>query len=217
MSWRGLDGMARAQEQTRTRADEVLTLQVGLAQWSADLDAIDALPRATRWTGTAGCCASRAAAPPAPPTAVLVVGLDPARMHGARWLRWQSPPADHARRAGAGLAAGRPVVAGRRQRASARREVAITPLQDWQIFYYRDNAWTNPLSGDVAAAERRTPGAAAAPGLPDGVRLVLELPPGRALAGAAHARLGAARPREAQVMTARAAAKRGAARCWPPC
>ena len=46
LSWRGLDGMSRAQAQTEARADEVLTLQVGLSQWAADLDAIMQLPPA---------------------------------------------------------------------------------------------------------------------------------------------------------------------------
>ena len=53
MSWRGLDGMTRAQAQTEARADEVLTLQVGLAQWGADLDAVMEVPRFTAidWNG----------------------------------------------------------------------------------------------------------------------------------------------------------------------
>ena len=45
MSWRGLDGMSRAQAQTEARSDEMLTLQVGLAQWTADLDALLELPQ----------------------------------------------------------------------------------------------------------------------------------------------------------------------------
>ena len=39
LSWRGLDTMMRARQQTEARADEVLALQAGLAQWQADLDA----------------------------------------------------------------------------------------------------------------------------------------------------------------------------------
>ena len=39
LSWRGLDGMSRAQTQTLARSDEVLVLQAGLAQWKSDLDA----------------------------------------------------------------------------------------------------------------------------------------------------------------------------------
>lgn len=53
MSWRGLDGMTRAQAITSARADEVLTLQVALAQWSADLDAVVQMPAAPAldWNG----------------------------------------------------------------------------------------------------------------------------------------------------------------------
>ena len=40
VSWRGLDGMVRAQEQTRQRGDELLVLQAALAQWGTDLDAL---------------------------------------------------------------------------------------------------------------------------------------------------------------------------------
>ena len=40
VSWRGLDGMVRAQQITRERADAVLELQTVLAQWGADLDAM---------------------------------------------------------------------------------------------------------------------------------------------------------------------------------
>jgi len=40
MSWRGLDGMARAQAANRERGDALLTLQTTLTQWSADLDAV---------------------------------------------------------------------------------------------------------------------------------------------------------------------------------
>jgi general secretion pathway protein J len=68
------------------------------------------------------------------------------------------------------------------------REVAIVPLDDWQIFYFRENAWTNPQSSDVttaAVAPVRTPaGAVATPApLPDGVRVVLALPAGQAVSG----------------------------------
>jgi prepilin-type N-terminal cleavage/methylation domain-containing protein len=45
LSWRGLDGMSRAQTQTLARSDEVLVLQAGLAQWKSDLDAMTASPQ----------------------------------------------------------------------------------------------------------------------------------------------------------------------------
>ena len=53
LSWQGLDGMVRAQRQTEQRADEVLALQTGLAQWTADLENLAELPQlsAMEWNG----------------------------------------------------------------------------------------------------------------------------------------------------------------------
>ena len=48
---------ARAGSRPQARADEVLALQIGLAQWTADLDALVQLPQTRRSTGTAACCA----------------------------------------------------------------------------------------------------------------------------------------------------------------
>ncbi|MDD2811405.1 MAG: general secretion pathway protein J, partial [Rhodoferax sp.] len=66
------------------------------------------------------------------------------------------------------------------------REVRTVALEAWQIFFYRGNAWTNPLSS-AGAAQATAGSAAAAPAAatttPDGVRLVLTLPGGHALSG----------------------------------
>ena len=54
------------------------------------------------------------------------------------------------------------------------------PLKQWQIFYYRGEAWSNPLSS------AGTQGGDAAPvvtPVPDAVRLVLTLSPGQAING----------------------------------
>ena len=205
MSWRGLDGMTRAQAITAARADEVLTLQVGLAQWSADLDAIIQLPRAPAldWNGRVLRLTRRDTTSAA--SGVLVVAWT--RRDG-QWMRWQSPPAtlrgdlDRAWQQAERWAQ----TPGDQDR---RLEVAITALQDWQIFYFRSDAWTNPQSSDAvtsapvasapvarspsasgpAPTSGLTPAAAAAvallatPLIPQGVRLVLMLPPGQALAG----------------------------------
>ncbi len=40
MSWRGLDGMMRTQDITQTRVNQVAVVQTALAQWRADLDAV---------------------------------------------------------------------------------------------------------------------------------------------------------------------------------
>lgn len=187
MSWRGLDGMTRAQSQTQARADDVLVLQVGLAQWAADLDALIQLPQfsALDWNGRVLRLTRRGTDDAA--GGVTVVGWTLRNVGGTpTWLRWQSPllssrgQVDEAWQK-ADIWAQNP---GDEQR---RLEVAVTPLEEWKIFYYRSDAWTNPLSSDATAAGLPA-GLAAATGasaavIPDGVRLVLTLPPGHALAG----------------------------------
>jgi general secretion pathway protein J len=72
------------------------------------------------------------------------------------------------------------------------REVPTIALEEWQIFYYRGNAWTNPLSSAgsspvagaaVAINPSQMPPPSTPELLPDGVRLVLTLPQGQAIAG----------------------------------
>ena len=61
-----------------------------------------------------------------------------------------------------------------------RNEVAILPLSDWRVFYYRGDAWSNPLSSPgTPPADLSAVGAL----IPDGVRLQLDLPGGAALGG----------------------------------
>ena len=192
LSWRGIDGMVRAREQTRVRADEVQALQVGLAQWAADLDALATVPQMSSvdWNGRVFRLLREA--PGDPGRGVVVVGwsrrVDAA---GSRWMRWQSPP---------GTTRGQLDEAWRRADAWAQNsgmgagadEVAITGLVEWQVFYYRSDAWTNPLSSDTTSTTTTTtpstPGVPAttatrAAVTPDGVRIVLTLAPGQAISG----------------------------------
>lgn len=189
MSWRGLDGMTRAQAITSARADEVLTLQVGLAQWSADLDAIIQLPDASAldWNGRVLRMTRRDTSSTA--SGVLVAAWT---LRAGQWLRWQSPPlTTRGQLDQAWLKADQwSQTPGDEER---RLEVAVTPLQEWQIFYFRSDAWTNPQSSDAVSSPVAQPGlteaaaaalaAQARPVIPEGVRLVLMLPPGQALAG----------------------------------
>ena len=192
LGWRGVDGMARTQAQTQARSDELLALQTGLAQWSVDLDAVTQLAGVSaidydgrvlrltrRGSGDAG-------------DGILVVAWTRRSMEGSgQWLRWQSPPLTtrgdlQLAWQKAGQWAQNP---GDEEKL---REVAVTPLDDWQIFFYRSDAWTNPQSSDATTqASTAAPAAASAAALaqagisliPEGVRVVLTLPPGRALSG----------------------------------
>jgi len=195
LSWRGLDGMTRAQAQTASRSDEVLTLQVGLAQWAADLDALIELPNSTalNWNGRVLRMTRRGSASVA--DGVIVVAWTRRIENGnGVWLRWQSPQVTT--RGDLDQAWQQADIWSQNPGDDLRkREVSIVPLQDWDIFFFRADAWTNPQSSDAATAPANaTPFAAAGvtanplsgagrSNVPEGVRLVLQLPPGQSVSG----------------------------------
>ena len=180
MSWRGLDAMGRAQTQTQARADDLLALQSGLAQWGADLDAmaseltntrgINSVPSPLEWNGQVFRITrySSTAADSGLRVVAWTLGEDQGRK---AWLRWQSPVL-HTRAAlqdawqQAALWAQTPTA------NSRALQVSIVPLAEWQIFYFRGDAWSNPGSSSEAASVN-----------PDGVRLQLTLPDGQPLVG----------------------------------
>ena len=198
LSWRGLDGMSKAQTQLQQRADTVLTLQAGLSQWAADLDALVQLPNtpALDWDGRALRITRRSTA--ASGDGLLVVAWSRRDIDGAgQWLRWQSPPVQTR----GDLQTTWARAAQWAQNASEedrKLEVRVAALEQWKVFYFRADAWTNPLSSDGAPAAQPPPPPppppvqtpvgtpVAAPNdqvLPDGVRLVLTLPPNDAFVG----------------------------------
>ncbi len=147
LSWRGLSGMTLAQARLQQRADEVLTLQAGLAQWGIDLDEMIQLPQtqALDWDGRALRLTRRSASE----DGVRVVAWS--RRAGdigegaGQWLRWQSPLL----RTRGELQTAWALAAQWAQNPGddlKKREVRIAPVSQWQIFFYRGDAWTNPLS-----------------------------------------------------------------------
>ncbi len=183
LSWRGLDSMARAHEQLQQRADAVLTLQAGLSQWSADLDALVQLPQtpALDWDGRALRITRRSTASPG--AGLLVVAWSRRNVDGTgQWLRWQSPPLmSRGALQAAWLQAAQ--WAQNPGEADKRYEVRVAALEQWQVFYYRGDAWTNPLSSDGQTATKGDKTSTPEVTLPDGVRLVLTLPANGAIGG----------------------------------
>lgn len=180
MSWRGLDAMGRAQSQTQARADDLLTLQSGLAQWGADLDAmatdlsnpraLATQPSPLEWNGKVARITRTSSAAQDPGLRVVAWTMGDSAGRKA-WLRWQSPVLrTRAELQQAWLEAA--TWAQSPTEASHAREVSIVPLVDWQLFYYRGDAWTNPASSSDSTSVT-----------PDGVRLILNLPEGLPLVG----------------------------------
>ena len=179
LAWRGLDGMTRAQTQLRQQADDVLALQAALAQWAADLDALALQPNASSldWDGRALRLLRRDPISAADGLRVVAWARRGTGTDGV-WLRWQSPPlSSHGALQTAWQAAA--LWAQNPSTEDQRRQVTLVPLADWQIFFYRGDAWTNPLSSAGAARDDK----AGRPELPDGVRLVLGLSAGQTISG----------------------------------
>ncbi|MEY2953605.1 MAG: hypothetical protein RLZZ401_1692 [Pseudomonadota bacterium] len=187
LSWRGLDGMTRAQTQTQARADQVLATQAALGQWRADLDAVVQLPgyAPLDWDGRVLRMTRRSLTAPA--DGLLVVGWAQRDIDGqTQWLRWQSPALRT--RGDLQTAWQRASVWARTPGDEDRqREVAISPVTEWQVFYFRGNAWSNAQSSAGTSTSASTV-VGAVPvatdnALPEGVRLNLTLPPSHPLAG----------------------------------
>lgn len=185
LSWRGLDGISRAQTRLQQRADEVLALQATLTQWGADLDAMTEQPdiAGLDWDGRALRILRRVGAQPG--DGLRVVAWAQRSVNGqGQWLRWQSPPLPS--RTDLDLAWQKAALWAQNPSDEDRlREVRTIALSSWQIFYFRSNAWTNPLSsaGSPEVSPPDGPSAAATATVPDGVRLVLVLPEGQAVSG----------------------------------
>lgn len=192
VSWRGLDGMSRATTQNQQRADAILTLQATLAQWGADLDATTALAqtRPIDWDGRVLRLTRRNSDATAPSVLVVAWTLR-GGPDGVRWRRWQSPPfttrgewqqawnlaASWAQDGGA--------------QPGGYGDVALLPATNWQLYYFRENSWVpagqlpNAVPPPTNPPTPGNPANATGPlvNMPDGVRLVLSLPPGEGLSG----------------------------------
>ena len=189
LTWRGIDGMARAQESTRRYTDDVLALQAGLSQWRADLDAMMVWPvtdgspalstsasqRSLSWDGRLLRITRTSAGEPAGGLRVVAWTRRP----DGQWLRWQSAPflSQNAWKAAWDNAENWSHAANEQAAdGTGAQAVRVANATEWQVHYFRNNAWTNPLSSGAESA-------AAVGTLPDGVRLLINFAPGQAING----------------------------------
>lgn len=200
LSWRALDGMTRTQTLTQQRADELLRLQAALGQWSADLDAVVDTGEVTAldFDGRVLRMTRRDSAEvglQSPGLRVVAWArhtdrgvIDAAATTtGARWMRWQSPPLtqrDQLARAWQRAADwGRGSTRGTADSpdGGSDAEIALLPIDQWQLFYHRGETWANPQS---SVGRESTGGVVTEQNLlPNGVRLVLTLSAGQGLTG----------------------------------
>lgn len=181
MSWQALEGMSRTESITRERADDLLALQAGLGQWAADLEAIqetgevpalDFDGRTLRLTRRDPLESAGSGSP-----GVRVVAW---ALQQGQWTRWQATGIQT--REALNQAWEQAARWGQRPVAEdAAQQVAVARSDGWQVFYFRGDTWTNPLSADGTATP--STGTRNLGSLPDGVRLILTLSPGQTIAG----------------------------------
>lgn len=212
LGWRGLDSMLRTRDITGARIHSVALAQISLLQWQADLNAVQALPllmdeAALSWDGRVMRMLRRSGTPliaenhnsrkltPNTTTQTVAASADAGMqvvawtVRDGHWWRWQSPDL-HLR--GEVLQAWQQAAQwGQNPNDDLRRfEARLMPVQSWQVFYFRENAWVNPLSSagnsdapvsgnsgkpvNTASGANNNPSPLATP-LPDAVQIRLQL------------------------------------------
>ena len=189
LSWRGLDNLMRSRDITQAQVNKTAVLQTVLAQWQADLNAVQPIPgivdAGLLWNGNTLRLTRRA-------TTWRADGSDAGlwvvawTLRNNQWLRWQSPAVQNK---GALQQAWAQAERWGQNPSSddAAMETSLIPLDAWQLTYFRGNAWTNPLSssGNATPLGATKPGGAATPegAQPDALRLQIDLPASTGLRG----------------------------------
>ena len=170
MAWQGVDGMLRARNASQQRLEATLRLNTLLAQWQQDLVSVQESPAVPglRFDGATLALTRRT-----PSGLQLVVWS----LRNGKLLRWAGPTVNTSGELQQSWLRSQQL-----QGAEAGQVLVQDGVSEWQVYFYRGNAWTNAQSsGDLVAA---APGASAPLGapLPSGVRLVLSFAEGSGFA-----------------------------------
>lgn len=184
MAWQGVAGIVRTRDASEARMQQTLRLNTVLAQWERDLDALQETPSvpALLFDGASLRLTRRAEGG----LQVVVWSLRAASGLSAAgsadttpdntWLRWAGPVV---------------TTQAELQETWLRTQQfqgvepgqlrLVEGVSQWQIYFFRDTAWTNAQSsGDRASGTTFVPTRVK---LPTGVRLVLTLAPGQPRGG----------------------------------
>lgn len=179
MGWQGVSAIARARAHSAEATEQVLRLSAIVGQWEHDLQQLydgPALgnaqnPSALSFDGAALRLVRRQDA------GVQVVVWS---LRDGVWMRWASPVLTQQ-----GALRQTWAQAGQLNAGSAGQVRLLDGVAGWQLYYFRDQAWTNAQStGDLAVTTpANTPPGQGAPAparvrLPTGVRLQISLPQG---------------------------------------
>lgn len=180
MAWQGVDGIVRARDASQARLQQSLRLNTVIAQWEQDLASIQETPAVPPITFDGASLRLTRRAEGGVQVVVWSLraasGLTAAGAADAStgnvWMRWAGPAVTT-------QAALQDAWLGTQQFQGVEpgQLRVIEGVSDWQLYFFREGAWTNPQSTGTQA-----PGTTFVPltrnGVPAGVRLVLTLVPG---------------------------------------
>jgi general secretion pathway protein J len=176
ISWRGVTSMTEAKQSADARVDETLRMGTVLAQWEQDLQQVHdtALVPSLAFDGASLRLVRRQ------PNGLQIVTW---ALREAKWQRWASPVATSAQGLQDAWLASQQLLGNEPGQLTL-----YEGLGGWQVYFYRNNAWTNAQSSGDLVAPNPGVGGASAPiinrsRLPDGVRVVLTLAGGDADSG----------------------------------
>lgn len=178
IAWRGIDGMLRSREISQQRLLGTERLQTVLSQWETDLRQLQdsGLVEPLAFDGASLLLTRRQA------DGLQVVMWS---LRNGRLQRWESPVLNTRSALSEAYAMSRQALA-----QDQRQLLVLEGLASWQLYYYRNNSWSNAQSsGDEQADTGAAPPAPGSPAsaprraLPSGVRLLLEFAPGSELQG----------------------------------
>lgn len=164
MAWQGVDGMVRARDASQAAAERTLRMTTVMAQWEQDLSSLyDNASVPTIAFDGANLRLARAT----PDGAQIVVWS----LRDGVWRRWASPSVKRSFELQQAWLMSQQLIG-----TEDRQVRLLEGATQWQLYFFRGNAWSNAQSSaDVAPAPAAAPAPGAAPraALPSGVRLVL--------------------------------------------
>jgi general secretion pathway protein J len=152
LAWRGLDGIVRSREISNEALDRALRLNTIVAQWEQDLLAVQdtgAVP-ALSFDGQTLRLTRRVDGG---------VALVAWAVRGGSWQRWVAPVATRVSELGEHWLRSQQLL------GNEPGQLTLAEATDWQVYFYRGNAWTNAQStGDFAGPGNLVPPPVAPPG-----------------------------------------------------
>lgn len=166
MAWQGVDGMLRARDISEQRMETTLRVNTALAQWQQDLASLQSSASVPdlRFDGASLQLTRRT------PDGLQIIVWS---LRDGRWLRWAGQSVTTQRELQESWLRSQQL-----QGAEPSQLMVLNGVAEWQVYFFRGNAWTNAQS----SADTADSGARAA--LPNGVRLMLSFAPGSGLVGA---------------------------------